>query len=100
MAYPQALDDPTVVGSSAMKTTKVSITLDTELLEEVKAYATGNLSRYVNEALRDKVRNEHLRELIEEYVAEHGPIPEEMLAEAEAAFQAAEEGWERWRRRG
>ena len=55
-----------------------------------------NLSRYVNEALRDKVRNEHARKLIEEYEAEHGPISEELLAEAEAEFRAAEAGWEEW----
>jgi hypothetical protein len=79
-----------------MKTTKISITLDPELHEEVRSYAGGNLSRYVNEALRDKVRNEHARRLIEEYVAEHGPIPEELLAQAEAEFRAAEAGWEEW----
>jgi hypothetical protein len=98
MANAQALDDPTLVGSSAMRTTKISITLDTELLEEIRTYARGNLSRYVNEALRDKLRNEHLRELVEEYVAVHGPIPQELLAQAEVAFRAAEEGWERWQR--
>lgn len=96
MAYTQVIDDPTVVGSSPMKTTKISVTLDTELLQQVRAYARGNLSRYVNEALRDKVRNEHARKLIEEYEAEHGPIPEELLAEAEAEFRAAEAGWEEW----
>jgi post-segregation antitoxin (ccd killing protein) len=98
MAYPQAADDPTVVGSSYMKTTKISVTLDTELLQEARAFARGNLSRYINEALRDKLRNEHLRQLLDEYEAEHGPIPKEELAEAEAAFKAAEEGWRQWQR--
>jgi post-segregation antitoxin (ccd killing protein) len=98
MAYPQALDDPTVVGSPDMKTTKISVTLDTELLQQARAFARGNLSRYINEALRDKLRNERLRQLLDEAEAEDGPVPEELLAEAGEAFKAAEEGWRAWRR--
>jgi post-segregation antitoxin (ccd killing protein) len=102
MASAQALDDPTVVGSPDMKTTKISVTLDTDLLKQARAFARGNLSGYINEALRDKLRNENLRVLLEEYEAEHGPIPEEELAQAgaelEAAFKAAEEGWREWQR--
>ncbi|HZD37569.1 MAG TPA: type II toxin-antitoxin system CcdA family antitoxin [Actinomycetes bacterium] len=85
-----------------MKTTKISVTLDTDLLEQARAFARGNLSRYLNEALRDKLRNENLRVLLEEYEAEHGPITEEVQAEAaatfEAALKAAEEGWREWQR--
>ena len=82
-----------------MKTTKISVTLDTDLLEQARAFARGNLSRYLNEALRDKLRNENLRVLLDEYEAEHGPITEEELAEPRAAFKAAEEGWREWQRR-
>lgn len=85
-----------------MKTTKLSVTLDTDLVQQARAFAGGNLSRYLNEALRDKLRNENLRKLLEEAEAEYGPVPEELLAEAEAAFKAAEEaaqeGWREWRR--
>jgi acyl-CoA reductase-like NAD-dependent aldehyde dehydrogenase len=85
-----------------MKTTKISVTLDTDLLQQARAFARGNLSRYLNEALRDKLRNEHLRVLLEEQEAEYGPIPEEELAQAraelQAAFKAAEEGWREWQR--
>lgn len=63
-----------------------------------RAFARGNLSRYLNEALRDKLRNENLRQLIQEYGAEHGPITEEELAEARAVFKAADEGWKEWQR--
>jgi post-segregation antitoxin (ccd killing protein) len=87
-------DDPTVVGSSLMKTTKVSVTIDADLLEEVKSYAGGNLSRYVNEALREQVRSTRLRRLVAEHEAEFGPIPAELLAEAEAQFKAAEAAWQ------
>jgi post-segregation antitoxin (ccd killing protein) len=102
MATPPALDDPTVVGSPDMKTTKISVTLDADLVQQARAFARGNLSRYLNEALRDKLRNENLRKLLEDAEAEYGPVPEELLAEAEAtfkaAFEAAEEGWREWQR--
>jgi Arc/MetJ family transcription regulator len=77
-----------------MKTTKVSVTIDADLLEEVKSYAGGNLSRYVNEALREQVRSTRLRKLVAEHEAEFGPIPAELLAEAEAEFKAAEAAWQ------
>jgi hypothetical protein len=89
----QKHDDPTVVGSSPMKTTKVSITIDSDLLEEVKSYAGGNLSRYVNAALREQVRAARLQELVAQHEAEFGPIPAEVLAQAEAEFEAAEAAW-------
>jgi hypothetical protein len=82
-----------------MKTTKISVTLDADLVQQARAFARGNLSRYLNDALRDKLRNENLRELLEEAEAEYGPVPEELLAEADAAFKAAEEGWREWQRR-
>jgi Arc/MetJ family transcription regulator len=76
-----------------MKTTKVSITIDSDLLEEVKSYAGGNLSRYVNAALREQVRAARLQELVAQHEAEFGPIPAEVLAQAEAEFEAAEAAW-------
>ncbi len=79
-----------------MKRTKISITIDSDLLEKVKAYANGNLSRYINEVLRDKVNNEGLRKLVAEYEEEYGAFTAEELAEAEAHFRAAEEGWAAW----
>jgi hypothetical protein len=89
----QTTDDPTMVGSSLMKTTKISITIDSDLLEEVKSYAGGNLSRYINTALREQVRSARLRKLIADHEAEFGPIPAESLAKAEAEFKAAEAAW-------
>jgi Post-segregation antitoxin CcdA len=93
MAGAQAVDDPTVVGSPIMRTTKISITIDTDLLEEIRAYAGGNLSRYINSLLRDQVRNARLRQLVAEYEATHGPIPAELLAKADAVCDAAEAAW-------
>jgi post-segregation antitoxin (ccd killing protein) len=96
MVLHQKVDDPTVVGLSMMRTTKVSVTIDSDLLEEVRSYAGGNLSRYVNAALREQVRSERLRTLVAEYEAEFGPIPAEALAEARAEFEAAEAAWAAW----
>jgi post-segregation antitoxin (ccd killing protein) len=97
MASAQTVDDPTMVGSQIMRTTKISITIDTDLLEEIRAYAGRNLSRYINSALREQVhqeeRNARLRELVEEDEATRGPIPAELLAEADAMFDAAEAAW-------
>jgi post-segregation antitoxin (ccd killing protein) len=80
-----------------MRTTKISITIDTDLLQEVRAYAGRNLSRYINSALRERVRQEErnvaLRELVAEDEATRGPIPAKYLAEADAMFEAAEEAW-------
>ncbi len=77
-----------------MKTTKVSISIDSDLLEEVKAHAGGNLSRYINAALREQVRNARLQKLVTEHEAEFGAIPAELLAEAEADFEAVEAAWQ------
>jgi hypothetical protein len=93
MAGMQAIDGPTVVGSQLMRTTKISITIDTDLLDEIRAYAGGNLSGYINSVLRDQVRNARLRRLVEEYEATHGPIPAELMAQAKAEFEAAEAAW-------
>ena len=97
MASAPVIDDPTVVGSSIMRTTKISITIDTDLLEQVRSYAGRNLSRYINSALRERVRQEErnaaLRELVDEYERTHGPIPAELLAQARAEFEAAEAAW-------
>ena len=97
MASAQVVDNPTMVGSSIMRTTKISITIDTDLLEQVRSYAGRNLSRYINSALRERVRQEErnvaLRELVDEYERTQGPIPAEMLAEADAMFEAAEAAW-------
>lgn len=97
MASAQVVENPTVVGSSIMRTTKISITIDTDLLEQVRSYAGRNLSRYINSALRERVRQEErnvaLRELVAEDEAMRGPIPPELLAEADAMFEAAEAAW-------
>jgi hypothetical protein len=70
-----------------VKTEKVSLSLDAQLLDEARQRAQGrSLSAYVNEGLRRQVLADRQRELLVEWEREHGPIPEEELAEAAASW--------------
>jgi hypothetical protein len=72
---------------SRVKTEKVSLSLDAQLLDEARQRAQGrSLSAYVNEGLRRQVLADRQRELLVEWEREHGPIPEEELAEAAASW--------------
>lgn len=65
-----------------MRTEKVSLSLDADLLAEARRRAQGrSLSGYVNEGLRRQVLADRQRELLEAWEKEFGPIPEEALAE-------------------
>lgn len=66
-----------------MKTEKVSLSLDAELLYEARQRRNGrSLSAYINEGLRRQVLADRQRELLREWESEFGPIPREALAEA------------------
>lgn len=70
-----------------MKTEKVSLSLDAELVSEARQRRKGrSLSSYVNEGLRRQVRADRQRELLDEWEREFGPIPEDVLAEAAAQW--------------
>jgi hypothetical protein len=69
-----------------MKATKLSISLDAELGDEVRQAARKagkGLSAWLAEAAAAKLRNEGLRELLDEWEIEHGPITPEELARAQ-----------------
>jgi hypothetical protein len=62
---------------------KVSVSMPEELADAVRARTgAGGFSRYVTEAVSHEIRHDLLGELIDEYEAEHGPIPEELVREA------------------
>ena len=66
-----------------MKTEKVSLSLDVDLLNEARRRTGGHsLSAYVNEGLRRQILADRQREVLREWEHEFGPIPEEALAEA------------------
>lgn len=65
-----------------MAGTKVSLSLDQELLAEARAaVGTRGLSRYVNRALRHQLQQDRLRRLLASLEAEHGPIDPATLEE-------------------
>jgi hypothetical protein len=63
-----------------MATTKRSVTLDEDLVEEALGFVDeGGLSRLLNEGLRRQVLVERGRQLVAEFEREHGPIPQDAL---------------------
>jgi hypothetical protein len=65
------------------KVRKVSVSMPEELADAVRARTgTGGFSRYVTDAVQEQVRLDLLDDLIDEFEAEHGPIPEELVREA------------------
>jgi Post-segregation antitoxin CcdA len=69
---------------------KVSITLPAELLQAARQLAGGNLSAFVSDVLTHAVRAERLRAYVAEREAADGPLDPELLARAEADFDAAD----------
>jgi len=67
----------------AMK--KVSVTLDAELVAEIKTeIGEGGFSAYLNEVLRRERQRERLQELERELTDEYGPIPDEVQREIDS----------------
>lgn len=61
------------------KVRKVSVSMPEELAEAVRARTgSGGFSRYVADAVEERVRLESLDELLAELDAEYGPIPDEI----------------------
>jgi hypothetical protein len=66
---------------------KLAISFDGRLASEVQRAAqkdsAGNVSAWLAEAARDRLRLLGGRQLLKEYEAEHGPVSEEQIAEVE-----------------
>jgi Arc/MetJ family transcription regulator len=70
-----------------MRTEKVSLTLDEELLAEAReVVGTRKLSSYVNRALRHQLQHDRVAGLLAELEQEHGPIGPEILEEVRQAW--------------
>jgi Arc/MetJ family transcription regulator len=65
-----------------MRTEKVSLTLDEELLMEAReAVGTRRLSSYVNRALRNQLQHDRLANLLAEFDQESGPVDPKVMEE-------------------
>jgi hypothetical protein len=54
-----------------------------ELTEAVRARTgAGGFSRYVTDAVQEQIRHDMLGDLIAEFEAKHGPIPEDLVEKA------------------
>ncbi|WP_344265346.1 CopG family transcriptional regulator, partial [Streptomyces sodiiphilus] len=67
-----------------MATTKVTVTIPVDLLEEIRSDAAERgLSAYVAEALRLKRDRDRMRELVNWLEEEHGPLTDSERAAAD-----------------
>jgi Arc/MetJ-type ribon-helix-helix transcriptional regulator len=65
------------------KVEKVSVSLPSELIQAIRGRTgTGGFSRYVAEAVQERIRLDLLADLSAELEAEYGPIDEEGVREA------------------
>jgi hypothetical protein len=68
-----------------MGAAKPTISIDPDLYEEVKADAEKrglSFSAWVEGAIRRRIAREIATDLVAEYEAQHGPIPEKLRAQA------------------
>ena len=73
-----------------MSMSKVSLSIDEEVLAEARARAgRRELSSYVNEALRRQLQRDRLVELLSEMDAESGPVPDDILEKARRPWRSA-----------
>jgi L-serine deaminase len=67
---------------------KVSVTLPAALLDRVRQrVGARGLSGYVAHALEEEERREALQDWLTSQDAEFGPVPDDVMAEARAAWQ-------------
>jgi len=72
-----------------MPVEKVSLSLEADVVAEARAEAGGNLSAYVNEALEARLRNRHLRRVLDEFRHEFPPLDPEEAEQVRREFDEA-----------
>jgi len=74
---------------------KITVTVDEELVDLAHEFGAEKLSTVVNAALAEHVerlgRLATLRQLLDQWEAQAGPVPPDIRADAAAAFDAAED---------
>jgi Arc/MetJ family transcription regulator len=72
-----------------MRTEKVSLTLEEELLAEARqTVGVRKLSSYVNRALRLQLQQDRLAGLLGDLEREQGPIPQDVMEEVRQEWPA------------
>ena len=72
-----------------MRTEKVSLTLDKELVAEAREVAGSRaLSSYLNRALRNQLQHDRIAGLLAELEREKGPIDPQVMAEVRTEWPA------------
>ncbi len=81
---PPSADRPGRIRSGLQgKAAKVSVSLPTDLTEAVRSRTgAGGFSRYVTEAVQERMRLDLLEELSAELTAEFGPVDDELIRQA------------------
>jgi Arc/MetJ family transcription regulator len=75
-----------------MRTEKVSLTLEEELLAEAReTVGARGLSSYVNQALRHQLQHDRLAALLARYERESGPVDPRIMEEVRQEWPALEE---------
>jgi Arc/MetJ family transcription regulator len=75
-----------------MATTRVTITLDAELLAELKSrVGPRQMSSYVVDAVRARLRKDPILELLDKLDEMYGPLTAEQIAEGEQWWTEANE---------
>jgi hypothetical protein len=60
-----------------------TVELDQELVARAEEVAGGDLKGYIEAAIRRQLEDEAFSRILDELDAEAGPLPEELVAEAE-----------------
>jgi hypothetical protein len=75
-----------------MATTRITITIEAELLNELRSrVGRGEVSGYIVEALRARLRKDPILELLDKLDEMYGPLTDEKVAEGERWFAEASE---------
>ena len=69
---------------------KISVSMDDQLLSELREAAGENVSAFIAGAVRRQLQRRRLAAYLDELEEELGPPTEQELAEASAAFDRAE----------
>lgn len=91
-----AEDEPLAPGEG--QAAKVSVSLPEGTVRAIRErVGARQFSRFVAEAAERELRRQNLDDLIRAHEQEHGEVPDELIARADAAWQEAQQRQATWR---